>query len=68
MAQTSFNIDKEMNDALEELKKVFGVTSNAAVLKRAVALARISAKTADEDNNITLIRTDGRETILPLRF
>ena len=40
MAQTSFEIDENTAAALDHLKKVYGVPSNAAVLKR--ALARIS--------------------------
>jgi hypothetical protein len=68
MALSSINIDKEMGDALEELKSVFGVTTNAAVLKRAVAMARLNAKNMDEDGNVTLLRPDGRELVFPTRF
>jgi hypothetical protein len=68
MALTSVNVDKEMTAAIEELKLAFGVTTNAAVLKRAVALARLSLKNADEDSNIVMLRPDGREIVVPLRF
>lgn len=68
MAQTSFNVDKETEDALDELKKVFGVSTNAAVLKRAIALARLSARNADAEDNVTLRRPDGRDMVVPLKF
>ena len=68
MAVTTINIDKEMGEAMEELRLVLGVTSNTAVLKRAVALLRIGAKAADEDGSLVLLRPDGREMVLPLRF
>jgi hypothetical protein len=68
MTQTSFNIDKETGDALAELKKVFGVSSNAAVLKRALALARLNARNADKNENVTIRRPDGREMVVPLKF
>ena len=68
MTQTSFNLDKETGDAMEELKKVFGVSTNAAVFKRAIALARLSARNADENDNFTLLRPDGREMVVPLKF
>jgi hypothetical protein len=68
MAQTSINIDQEMEAAMDELRKAFGVTSNAAVLKRAVALARQSVRAADEDGSIIILRPDGRELVLPSKF
>jgi hypothetical protein len=68
MGQSSINIDKEMGDAMEELKAVFGVTTNAAVLKRAVAISRLSAKNVDEEGNFTLLRPDGKQLVIPTRF
>jgi hypothetical protein len=68
MAQTSINIDAEMAAAMDELRKAFGVTSNAAVLKRAVALARMNARAADSEGSVTVLRPDGREMVLPMKF
>ena len=72
MAQTSFEIDDKTSAALEALKEVYGVTSNAAVLKRALAIALVASKQADEDHNIHFIKSgsDGvdREIVLPQRY
>lgn len=68
MAQTSFQIDEKTSEILEGLKRVYGVQSNAGVLKRALAIALIASKHADEDNNIHLLsRKSGeeREVIVP---
>jgi hypothetical protein len=71
MAQTSFDIDAKTSEALEVLKKVYGVGSNAAVLKRALAIALIASKHADDNQNIRLLRTDDgkeREIMVPQRY
>lgn len=71
MAQTSFEIDEKTSEALTRLKEVYGVNSNAAVLKRALAIALIASKHADKDDNIHMIsRDDGKEQeiLLPQRY
>lgn len=71
MAQTSFEIDERTAEALESLKKVYGVTSNAAVLKRALAIALILSKHADDDSNIHALSKLGgaeRELLVPQRY
>ena len=72
MAQTSFEIDEKTADLLETLREVYGVKSNAAVLKRALAIALVASKQADEDYNIHILRTDSdgqvRELLLPQRL
>ncbi|MDP3409237.1 hypothetical protein [Bosea sp. (in: a-proteobacteria)] len=72
MAQTSFEIDEKTAKALEELKRVYGVSTNAAVLKRALAIAMIASEEADEDNRIHLLRKkdDGTyaEVVVPQSF
>jgi hypothetical protein len=70
MAQTSFDIDDKTSEILEGLKKVYGVNSNAGVLRRALAIALIAARHADEDHNIRLLSTKAgkeREVIVPQR-
>jgi hypothetical protein len=52
MAQTSFDIDEKTAASLEHLKKVYGVPTNAAVLRRALAIALAASKFADDDYNI----------------
>jgi hypothetical protein len=71
MAQTSFEIDEKTANALDTLKEVYGVSSNAAVLKRALAIALIASKQADDDHNIHFVKKDGeeeREVVLPQRY
>jgi len=72
MAQTSFDIDEKTAEALETLKEVYGVPSNAAVMKRALAIALVAAKQADEDHNIHFLRTGAddkpKEVIVPQRY
>ena len=71
MAQTSFEIDDKTALALENLKKVYGVSSNAAVLKRALALALIASKYGDDDFNLHLLSKDDgkeREVVIAQRF
>lgn len=73
MAQTSFDIDEKTAAALETLKDVYGVPSNAAVMKRALAIALVAAKQADEDHNIHFLRRDEnddrpKEVIVPQRY
>ena len=68
MPQTSFQIDDKTSEMLEGLKKVYGVHSNAGVLRRALAIALIAAKHADADNNIHLLSKkpgDEKEVIVP---
>ena len=71
MAQTSFEIDPKMAEAIDRLKEVYGVGSNAAVLKRALALALVASRYADEDSNLHLLsRKEGaeREIVIAQRF
>jgi hypothetical protein len=71
MAQTSFEIDEKTAAALEHLKTVYGVPSNAAVLKRALALALAASKYADTEHNIHIrseVNGKEKEIVLPQRF
>ena len=47
MAVTSFEVDEQTTALLTELQKKFGVRSNAAVIRKALALANVAAKHAD---------------------
>lgn len=67
MAQTSFQLDEGTAQAIEELKKVFNVTSNTAVIRKAVALSRIAARNSNtDDNTITLLDKDETPTKIML--
>jgi transaldolase len=58
--QVSFVVDEQSLKAIEELKQTFGVTSNAAVVRKALGLARIAAKNAGEDNTLTIVDQKNR--------
>lgn len=63
MAQSSFQLDAGTARAIEELKKVFNVTSNTAVIRKAVALARIAARHSNaDDQTIVLLDKDNVPT------
>ena len=58
--QTSFQVDPGTAEAIDELKGVFGVTSNTAVIRKAIALARVAARNSDaDDKTVTLIDKGG---------
>jgi hypothetical protein len=54
MAVTSFDVDERTAALLAELQKTFGVKTNAAVLRKALALANVASQYADADNTITI--------------
>jgi len=53
--QVNFIVNKETLELIEELKKEFGVTTNAAVLRKALALARVATKNAGPDRTFTIL-------------
>ena len=64
-SQVNFAVTGETLELIEELKKTFGVDSNTAVLKRALALARVAAGDERDDHTITLLgKDDVRRDIL----
>ena len=55
MATTSFEVDEHTASVLVNLQKVFGVKTNAAVIRKALALANVAAQHANtDDHTITL--------------
>ena len=67
MSQTSFIVDEATDKVLEELKKVFGVSTKAQVFRMSLALARVAARNADEDNTVTIKGKDGEDKIILLQ-
>jgi hypothetical protein len=63
MAVTSFDVDERTAAFLTRLQAKFGVTSNAAVIRKALALANVAAEHADADNSITLAATEGKPEV-----
>lgn len=64
--QLTFTVNNETMKAIEALKKTFNVETTAAVLRRALALARVAAQNAsEEDHTITIIdKHDAKQKIL----
>lgn len=56
--QMNFQINDETLNLIEQLKGAFGVDTNTAVLKRALAIARLAANHQRNDHTITLIGKD----------
>lgn len=56
--QINFTVNGETLALLEELKGAFGVETNTAVLKRALAIARLAAKNQRDDHTISLVGKD----------
>ena len=54
MAVTSFEVDERTAALLKELQKTFGVKTNAAVIRKALALANVASQHAGSDNTITI--------------
>jgi hypothetical protein len=54
MPVTTFEMDERTLAALRELQVVFGVKTNAAVLRKAIALAKITASKASPDHTVTI--------------
>jgi|HubBroStandDraft_1064217.scaffolds.fasta_scaffold00354_18 hypothetical protein len=61
MAQTTFEVDAATLAAISELKQAFGVKTNAHVIRRALALARVAAANADAENSLTIISPEGTQ-------
>jgi hypothetical protein len=54
MAVTSFEVDERTADLLRQLRETFNVKTNAAVIRRALALANVASQYADSDHTITI--------------
>lgn len=54
MAVTSFDVDDRTAELIAALRKKFGVNTNAAVIRRALALANLASQYADSDRTITI--------------
>ena len=56
--QINFTVNSDTLALLEELKGAFGVETNTAVLKRALAIARLAASNQRDDHTISLVGKD----------
>jgi hypothetical protein len=63
MPVTTFEMDERTISTIRELQTVFGVKTNAAVLRKAIALARAAASKATPEHTVTLSGRDEPLTI-----
>jgi hypothetical protein len=56
--QINFTVDEKTLGLLEELKSAFQVETNTAVLRRALAIARLAAQNQRADHTISIIGKD----------
>jgi hypothetical protein len=64
--QTSFAMDESTQKALDELKSFFGVRTNSAVIKRALAIAQVARENSDKNKHLTIRDTAGAEKVVLL--
>ncbi|HUN72164.1 MAG TPA: hypothetical protein VMU52_07615 [Steroidobacteraceae bacterium] len=63
---TTFNMDAQMEKTLEDLKKHFGASSKAEVLRKAVALLNVAKEHEQADGSI-VIRQDDQDVKVIMR-
>ena len=63
MAATSFEVDERTAALIAGLRETFGVNTNAAVIRKALALANVASEHADTDHTITIAPSDGRPAV-----
>ena len=63
MAVTSFEVDERTATLLAQLQDTFGVKTNAAVIRKALALANVASRYADADHMITITPPDGKPAV-----
>jgi hypothetical protein len=60
---TTFDIDERTVALLGSLRETFGVRTNAAVLRKALALADVARQYAGPDHTITITPPDGQPAV-----
>ena len=63
MPVTTFEMDERTLAAIRELQEVFGVRTNAAVIRKAIALAKVAATKATPEHTVTISGRDEPLTI-----
>lgn len=60
--QVSFVVNDETLDLIQALKSKFHVNSNAAVIRRALALAKVATDSAGDDNAVTIVNAHDKQS------
>jgi hypothetical protein len=58
---TSFALDQKSRDALTELRETLNASSNAEVIRRALTLLTLAARTTSKDGQVILREKNGKE-------
>ena len=66
MSVSRFEVDEEVYNAISILRPVFGVRTNAQVIRKALALAKVAAEHADSENRLTIIDSRGEKKVILL--
>jgi hypothetical protein len=61
MAVTSFNVDPKLDQTLEDLKKHYGASSKAEVLRKAVALLKVVRENEQPDGSVVIRTAQNRD-------
>ena len=67
MAVTSFNVDQKLDQALEELKKHYGASSKAEILRKAVALLKVASENEQADGSIVIKTAQNKDMKILVR-
>lgn len=59
--QVTFVLNSQTAGALAALKNTFGVKTNAAAVRKALALARVVSENASDNNTITIVGRDNKK-------
>jgi hypothetical protein len=65
--QRSYQASAETLGVLQELRSAFGLATDSAVIRRALALARVIVRAAQGANSIRIRKRDGEEQEIILR-
>jgi hypothetical protein len=63
MPVTTFEVDDRTAELIARLRETFGVKTNAAVLRKALALANVASRHAGSDHTITISSDDGQPPV-----
>ena len=58
--QKSYQADEKTEELLGELREGFGLRTDSAVIRRALTLAKVMIKNADDDHTITVLDRNNR--------
>lgn len=57
-SQLNFAVTGETIELIEHLKSAFGVDTNAAVLRRALAIAKLAVNNQRDDHTVSIVGKD----------